>query len=455
MTNMPNPRELALDILMETEKDGAMSHLVIRQMLRKYQYLPKQDRSFITRLAEGTLENRLYIDTIIEQFSKTPLKKIKPFIKNDLRMGIYQILWLDRVPDSAACNEAVKLAAKRGFATLKGYVNGVLRSVARQKESLLPENLKDKYSEDMETYLSLRYSVPVWIIKDWKKSYAYDTIESVLEGMSEPMPVTIRLQDEEVRAQEILDSLAQQGCTVVPLETLPQLYYLSGYDYLESLQAFINGWIMVQDASSVLTGLVASPAEGSFVLDLCAAPGGKSIHMAHLMHGTGLVEARDVSWQKVAYIEENIARMHMTNMQVKVWDATVYDESVREKADLVLCDVPCSGLGVMGNKTDIKYHMTPDKQAELVTLQKQILKQAVSYIKPGGYLVYSTCTIHKEENEDMFHWLLKEYGLKPVSIEKELAALPECNTAKDGYQQLLPGVHKTAGFFISKLQKVT
>lgn len=453
MTEAPNPRELVLDILLETEKEENLSHLVIRQMLQKYQYMTKQDRAFITRLAEGTLENRLYIDTIISEYSKTPLNKLKPLIRNLLRMGIYQILWMDRVPDSAACNEAVKLASKRGFYQLKGYVNGVLRHIVRDKEQLLPEQLREKYADDPDKYLSLRYSIPQWIIKDWQKVYSYDIIEKIAQAMLETDATAVRFQTDKVSKDTIIHSLQSEGCQVMPCDAAEELFYIKGYDYLDGLYAFSQGWIIVQDLSSVLAGLTAAPQRENFVLDVCAAPGGKSIHMAYLMQNSGMVEARDISESKVAYIEENIQRMHMENIRTRVWDATVTDTAMLGKADIVLADVPCSGLGVMGNKTDIKYRMTKEKQMELVSLQKRILKTVVPYLKQGGYLVYSTCTINRQENEEIFEWLVREFGLKPVDISGVFKKLPACETASRGYQQLLPGIHGTAGFFISKLQK--
>ncbi len=453
MTDVPNPRALALDILTENEKEGAYSHLLIRQMLEKYQYLKKQDRALITRLAEGTIENRLYIDEILGTCSKLPVRKMKPVIRNILRMGVYQIIWLDRIPDSAACNEAVKLTEKRGFYQLKGFVNGILRRIVREKEQWAPEKLKERYADDPVQYLSLRYSVPEWLIKDWQTVYPYDIIETILQGMYAPAPTTVRLQTDFASEEEIIESLCADGCQTVRCEAADGVFYVSGYDHLEALKAFQNGWIMVQDASSVLAGLTAAPKAGNLVLDVCAAPGGKSLHAASLLRGTGMVEARDISEYKIAYLNENIRRMRLTNIRTKVWDAAVLDESMRERADIVIADLPCSGLGVLGNKSDLKYRMTAEKQTELVRLQKQILTTAAAYIKPGGYLVYSTCTINRRENEDMVFWMTRELGLTPVDISPVFANLPACTTAKDGYQQLLPGIHKTAGFFISKLRK--
>ncbi len=453
MTDIPNPRALALDILTENEKEGAYSHLLIRQMLEKYQYLKKQDRALITRLAEGTIENRLYIDVILDTCSKLPVRKMKPVIRNILRMGVYQIIWLDRIPDSAACNEAVKLTEKRGFHQLKGFVNGILRRIVREKAQWAPEKLKERYADDPVQYLSLRYSVPEWLIKDWQAVYPYDIIETILQGMYTPAPTTVRLQTDFASEEEILESLCADGCQTVRCEAADGVFYVSGYDHLEALKAFQNGWIMVQDASSVLAGLTAAPKAGDLVLDVCAAPGGKSLHAASLLRGTGMVEARDISEYKIAYLNENIRRMRLTNIRTKVWDAAVLDESMRERADIVIADLPCSGLGVLGNKSDLKYRMTAEKQTELVRLQKQILTAAAAYIKPGGYLVYSTCTINRRENENMVFWMTRELGLTPVDISPVFANLPACTTAKDGYQQLLPGIHKTAGFFISKLRK--
>lgn len=457
-----NARELTLDILYEILEKGGYSHVVLNQALSKYQYLEKQDRAFITRVTEGTLEYLIQIDYVLNQFSKTKVNKMKPLIRTLLRMSVYQILHMDRIPDSAVCNEAVKLAEKRRFQGLKGFVNGVLRNIAREKSNLT-------FPDD-----AVRYSMPSWLLEQWKKSYDDDTIRRMMEYFLSDRPVTVRCNlnqveqhlrtagDEttgseisrDVVMQSIIDSLERQGVFVTRSEYAKDILYLEHLDYLEALEAFQNGWIQVQDLSSSLVGLAASPKPGNLVLDVCGAPGGKSLHIADLLGGTGHVEVRDISDMKVAMIEENIERSGFTNISASVWDALEFDENFVEKADIVIADLPCSGLGIIGKKPDIKQKMTPQDLESLAELQKDMLSVVHRYVKPGGILVYSTCTIDHLENEDNVAWFLENYPFKPVNMEGRLGEKLKEETLKQGYIQILPGVHPCDGFFISVLQRV-
>ncbi len=461
MTDVGNSRELVLDILIEILEKGGPSHVVLRQALGKYQYLSKQDRAFITRVTEGTLEYLIQIDYILDSCSKTPVAKMKPVIRNILRMSVYQILYLDRIPDSAACNEAVKLAGKRHFQGLKGFVNGILRRISREKE---------KITESLPG-LSVRLSAPEWLTAMWNEELGKERTEEILKAFLRERPVTVRCNESLAGREEILKSLESQGVTCHALPSLPGVLELSGYDYLESLEAFQQGWIQVQDTSSVLAGLAAAPKKGSFVLDVCAAPGGKSIHAADLLAGTGMVEARDITEKKAALIEENVYRCGFSNIRTKVWDALVPDESVKAKADVVLADLPCSGLGIIGKKPDIKLRMTKESADSLASLQREILSVVWQYVKPGGILVYSTCTIHKAENQENAAWFLEHFPFVPVDLTERIGAFVQPvdlterigaygqsgalfqDSLKEGWVQLLPGSGPWDGFFFSVMQR--
>ena len=228
---------------------------------------------------------------------------------------------------------------------------------------------------------------------------------------------------------------------------------IDGYDYLEGLDAFRKGWIQVQDVTSAFVGEIASPEKDSYIIDVCAAPGGKSLHLADKLEGTGMVEARDLTYQKTALIEENMARCGVTNMKTLVWDALETDLSAMAKADLVIADLPCSGLGIIGRKPDIKYNMTPEKLEELAGLQREILSVVWQYVKPGGLLCYSTCTIDRLENQDNVAWLRDRFPLVPVDLTDRFGGLPQEPSLKDGWIQFLPGVHPYDGFFISVFRR--
>lgn len=434
---MVNTRELILGILLEVVENGNYSHLVIRSVLDKYQYLEKQERAFITRVSEGTIQMMIELDYIINQFSKVKVKKMKPVIRNILRMSVYQIKYMDAVPDSAACNEAVKLAGKKGFSSLKGFVNGVLRNISRGLSEL---SYPDEQTEPAVSY-SVKYSMPEWIVEQWIKDYGAETAIEVMEAFTKEAPITIRTNLNRITPKELEKRLTDEGVTVKKLEIggMDYAFMISGFDYLNGLKSFGEGLFYVQDISSMLVAESAAPKQGDYIIDVCAAPGGKSTHIAEMLSGTGMVEARDLTEYKIGLIEENIARHACTNMKAVQMDAAVYDEASKEKADIVIADLPCSGLGVLRKKTDIKYKMTPEKMASLVELQREMLHIVCNYVKKEGILVYSTCTIHRGENEENVKWFLENH--------KEFELLSQ--------QQIFPREEFGDGFFLAKMKKVT
>jgi len=433
MTNGVSVRELVLDILLEVNERDQYSHLVIRDVLNKYQYLEKQERAFLTRIAEGTIEHMLEMDFIINSFSKVKVNKMKPLIRNLLRMSVYQLKYMDSIPDAAVCNEAVKLARKRGFGQLRGFVNGVLRNIARELAHL---QYPDEKLEPVR-FLEVTYSVPAWMAEQWMKDFGYEQTKGICASFLQERPITIRTNLTKTTPEELKGKLEKEGVTVKAIEKLPYAFEISGYDYLQALESFEQGLFYVQDISSMMVAEIAVPEKGSYIIDVCAAPGGKSSHLAEKMSGMGMVEARDLTEYKVSLIEENIERHGLENMRAVQMDATVFDAESEEKADVLICDLPCSGLGVMGKKTDIRYKMTAEKQQDLVQLQRQILDTVHTYVKKGGTLVYSTCTIHKEENQGNVEWFIAKY--------------PEFEVLSS--EQMFPGGEYHDGFFIAKLRR--
>ena len=448
MTKAVNERELVLGILLEITKNGEHEHIILRNTLSKYQYLEKRERAFITRVVEGTLEHMIEIDYIINQFSKVKVNKMKPVIRTIIRSAVYQILYMDSVPNSAVCNEAVKLAAKRGFVNLKGFVNGVLRNIDRNVS-----NIQYPGRENMLEYMSIKYSMPMWILEKWQKSYDLETMEKMLQGFLEEKETTIRCNLHRISKEELIQKLREEQVTVKEHPYLDYALEISGYDYLGDLESFEDGDFQVQDLSSMLVAEVAEPKEGDSVIDVCAAPGGKSLHIADKLRGTGHVEARDLTDYKVELIWDNIERAQVENMEAVKQDALVFDEASEEKAEIVIADLPCSGLGVIGKKADIKYNMTEPLQEELEKLQREILSVVHRYVKPGGTLVYSTCTINEGENIENVRWFLSQYPeFEQVSVESVLCDALK-GSVKDGCLQLLPGIHESDGFFIAKFHK--
>lgn len=450
MTEMINLREIVLSTLIEILEEEKYSHVVLREVLEKYQYLEKRERSFISRTVHGTLENLIQIDYIIERFSTISVADMKPVIRTILRMSVCQMKYMDSIPNSAACNEGVKLTQRRGFYNLKGFVNGVLRSVSKNlKMVTYPEA-----GEHPLEYLSITYSMPEWILKEWLEVYDFETVEKICKDTHEVKMTSIRCNLDKVSKEEIIKSLKKQRITVKEVPYLDYALEIGDYNYIKAVDAFKNGWFQVQDVSSMLVAEIAAPKWGDYCIDVCAAPGGKSLHLADMLKGSGYVEARDLTEYKVQLMQENIQRIGNINMSAKVMDATVPDPDSVEKADIVIADVPCSGLGVIGKKADIKYKMTPTKQAEIVKLQRKILDTVQSYVKKGGVLIYSTCTIAPAENQYNVKWFLENYPFRLESIDPYICDELKGKTTQAGYLQLLPGVNESDGFFIARLKRI-
>lgn len=455
-TQTANGRELVLDILMTVARQQEYSHIVIRSVLEKYDYLEAREKGFIKRLAEGTLERQIQLDDMLNRVSSVKVNKMKPLIRCLLRMSVYQMMFMDSVPDSAVCNEAVKLAKKRGFGSLTGFVNGVLRNLGRRKAELMMPAGDPESAE----YLSVKYSMPRWIVDKWIAEQGRERTERILTGLLVERPVTVRADSRLTTPEyETLKSeLESDGVTVHDSGILPCAWYLENTEGLKRLHAFASGKLKAQDVSSMLAVMAADIHAGDLVVDVCAAPGGKTFFASELAGTDGHVISRDVSEYKLSLLQESKDNFCAENVEIQMWDGREYDEKLEEKADVVLADVPCSGLGVIGRKKDIKYRVTPESIASLPKLQKEILTNAQRYVRPGGVLLFSTCTINKEENEEILSWLLSEFPFHAESIafripECILREEPERESAGNGYLQLLPGIHGTDGFFLARLVK--
>lgn len=445
MADRVQMREVALDTLMDMEKNHKLSHVAMGETLLRYQFVPKQDRAFFTSLCEGVMERRIYLDYVLDQFSRTKMKKCKPLIRNLLRLTAYQILFM-HVPDAAACNEAVRLAKKRGFRNLSGFVNGVLRALIRSKESIsLPDQKKEPLS-----YLSVRYSMPEWLVDLLDRQYGRTKTEKMLEAFLQVRPMTIRACLAKTTPEALRQSLETAGVMVNEGEYFPFAFQISGFNYLQKIPAFREGLFVVQDESSMFPVYLADIQEGDHVLDVCAAPGGKSFHAADYVGKKGKVIARDLTEYKTDLLQENKDRMQYEQVTIAQWDAREMDERLRESMDVVLADLPCSGLGIMGRKNDIKYHISQKQMDELVILQREILSVVWQYVRPGGKLIFSTCTLNQKENEENVRWIEENTPLRAVSIESRLPERLRGRTGEEGFLQLIPGVDDCDGFFAAK-----
>ena len=445
-------REAAVMLAEKILDEQEYGHTALRSFLDGAAWMDRQDRAFLTRMVNGTVERRLFLDYAIDQVSKVKTEKMKPFIRAVLRISAYQIFFMDGVADRAACNEAVNLVKKSKFRNLSGFVNGVLRSLIREKEAILDlSRIPDKTRA-----MSLAYSMPEWIIKEWRGMFSDDVTERMLKSFSGESPVAVRVNTSLAQVSQVRESLASQGAKGEAGPYFPTNLILSGFSRLEELECFRKGWIQVQDTSSQLVGYLAAPGEGSQVIDVCAAPGGKALHAADLLRGTGKVTACDLSEEKVRLIRDNVRRIGFRNIEPVVHDALRKNPAWAETADLVIADLPCSGLGVMGRKPDIRYRMTKEQIRALQKLQREMLSVVSGYVKPGGRLIFSTCTVTREENAENVRWIRENLPFQPMDLS---AALPEAlkteiDTAGEGYVQLLPGIHPCDGFFVSMFRKL-
>ena len=452
-------RSVALDCLMLTAEERRFSHTVLNDAREKYAWMSEEDRAFFGRLFHGTLEYLYQADRILDRRSSVRTGKMKPVIRNILRMGVYQILYMDRVPDRAAISEAVKLTEKRGLRGLKGFVNAVLRRVSAEREEILQELSR---TED----LSYKYSVPAWMAELFVSAMGKETACEAMQSFLSPGISWVRISGGGLPPQETAGELAEQE--YVRAELCPDVWHAASGAGLP-LKLLEQGAVYVQDLSSALAVRAAAPAPGETVVDLCAAPGGKSIAAAGLMEGKGRVLSFDLTDRKTEQIRQNAERCGFGNMiRAEAADALVLKEDLRETADLVIADLPCSGLGVLGQKPDIKLNADPGGLKTLASLQRDILKNAAQYVKPGGRLLFSTCTVNPGENEENRAWFLREHPeFSPADLRERLPELAAAEKAavsggkirkeslSEGYITLIPGVYPCDGFFFSLFMKRT
>ena len=437
-------RQLALEAMTAVMDNGEYCDKVLHRILEQQTGLDRRDRAFLMRLVEGTIERCVEIDYVIDRYSKLPVAKQKPMVRQILRLAVYQIMYMDQVPDSAACNEAVRLACTNHLIPLKGFVNGVLRNVVRFHE----DTPYPKAKENLVRHLSVWYSMPEWIVTRFMEQYGPQQTEAILRSfLDEERGISLRCNLSRASKEDIVASLRKQGVTVEEGRLFPNALRIRDYGRLNELEAFEKGWVQVQDESSLIVGEAAPVNEDSVVIDVCAAPGGKSIHIADKMHGEGLIRACDLTKEKVTLIRQNLIRTGFHNVKLKKHDAMEFIPEWEETADL-----PCSGLGVIGHKADIKYKTKPEDIRALAVQQRKILKNVYRYLKPGGTLLYSTCTVDRAENEENANWILEKLPFHKKEIAGRLPGSLQADCWGNQIQ-LLPGIHGCDGFFLAAFEK--
>lgn len=439
-------REIALQALLRVNVDQGYSNLVLDHLLSGAE-LDARDTAFASALFYGVLERRITLDYILSVYSKTPLSKLSALVTELLRMGTYQLLFMDKVPPSAAVNETVRLAHGHRQSKASGFINGILRNIARTKGSLAREH--PPFST--KKALSLRYSCPEWLVKLWLTSYGETHTEALLEAAFGRPPLTARVNPLKTTPEMLAKEFSAQGIAAEPVKGLKNALRLEGLGSIEENSLYRNGFFHIQDTASQLCCEMLNPQPGERILDVCAAPGGKSFTIAELMNNEGEVLSFDLHAQKVNLIQKGAERLGLTCIAAGVRDAKAPSE-VLEGADRVLCDVPCSGLGILRRKPEIRYK-SADLLDRLPDLQYLILCKSAELVKPGGRLVYSTCTLNPAENTLLAERFLKEhndFAPSPLLLPDGMPRLPG---EEAHLVTLMPHLHGTDGFFFASFQK--
>lgn len=441
---MTSAREIAVNTVIQVFENKAYSNIALNKNLNESN-LSEKDRGLATELVYGTIKYRYSIDKILKTFLEKKFDKTDKYILNLLRVCIYQLRYLDKIPEFAAVNEGVNLAKKNISLGASKLVNGVLRNYIRDKE-------KKYYDEsNLSEKLAFIYSYPQWMVKLFISQYGEEMGEKILEGLNKRPSVTLRVNSIKADYEEVIRGLKELGYNVEEGVICPEAIRIVRGSSVEENQMFREGILTVQDESAMLVAPAMDLEDGMTVLDLCSAPGGKTTHIAELMNNTGKVYGFDIFEHKLKLIKSNADRLGLKIIELGILDATVKEEKLKDLGDRVLIDVPCSGLGIIRKKPEIKYTKKEKELKDIVAIQRKIMENAVEYVKEDGILLYSTCTINKDENENNIQWFLnkfKEFKIEPLNFGKV-----ENLIYNNGCVTVLPNENMD-GFFIAKLRKV-
>ena len=425
---MPNPRKSAGKALIKVESDGGFSNLVIDNVI-KQDGLVGADSALATALFYGVLDRKITIDYILSKYSKQPIKKLPYYVAAALRIGVFQLLYMDKIPPFAAINESVNLVKRSKNSNSSGYVNAVLRNVDREGKGCLPD-------DDSVKSISICYSFPEWIVSRFVNQFGTEKAKEIFTEMLKKSDVYLRVNNTKISADELILKLHDEGVEIEKTDINNSIKVISQSGAIDGLSAYKNGYFHVQDLSSQICVASLDLSDNMRVLDICAAPGGKTFTASEIMNGTGEIVSCDLYEHRIKLISSGAKRLSLDNIKTFVADASVYNSEMGE-FDRVLCDAPCSGLGIMGRKPDIKYK-NEDEIKDLPEIQYNILTNAAKYVKPNGKIVYSTCTILREENEDVFD--------RFISLNPHFKAIST--------QTILPSEKGGDGFFIAVAERI-
>ncbi len=442
-------RFIAMKVLFEINEKKAYSNIAIQRNIDKS--ISSLDESLVRELVYGVIENKIYIDWVINQFSKIKFNRISPKIREILRIGVYQIIFMDKIPDSAACNEAVNIVKKVSHKGAVGYVNGILRNISRKKQEIkLP-----KKHDDVVNYLSIKYSHPIWMVNRWIKEFGEEFTENLCRANNLSPRLNIRVNTLKIDREELIKILRNKNLVVEKTRYSHDGIIITNPKRITELNEFRDGYFTIQDESSMLVAQIMNPLEGSRVIDLCSAPGGKTTHIAQKMNNKGLIIARDIYNHKLKLVENNCERLGIDIIKTQNFDALKFDKDLEGKMDYCLVDVPCTGLGLIRRKPEIKWNKKEEDIKNIVEIQYKILENGSKYLRQGGILIYSTCTIEKHENiQNVNRFLQNNKKFKLLPFDDIVDIKTYIKEYKEGYIQLFSNIHKTDGFFIAKMIKI-
>ncbi|OWR28780.1 16S rRNA (cytosine(967)-C(5))-methyltransferase [Saccharibacillus sp. O23] len=440
-------REVALNVLAGVDEGGAYSNLLLNRSLQQAELSPA-DTGLATELVYGTIARQATLDYFLDRFIKSGVKRLNPWVRALLRMSLYQIRYLDRIPPHAAVNEAVEIAKKRGHEGIASMINGVLRSILREGEALtLPQDLPTAER------IALEHSHPLWLVERWIAQYGEETAEAVCAANNQPPKVSIRVNPLRVERDELLRELEAEGREARASELSPQGIVVESGGNMANDGLYRDGRYSIQDESSMLVAEALDPQPGMSVLDCCAAPGGKTAHIAEKMGDKGRIVANDLHEHKQKLIQEQTERLGLTSVESSVGDALALKDRYEPASfDRVLLDAPCSGFGVIRRKPDLRWAKTPEDAASIAKLQRQMLNAVSGLVKPGGILVYSTCTIEREENQRAVAEFLRDHA-EFVDEPFEVPALENQPQVGGAGVQILPNQFGSDGFYIARLRR--
>lgn len=441
-----NYRVSVIESLKKILRDKSYSNLVINNDIKNIEH---KYNSIYRKSVLGVVENLLFIDWVINHMSKTKTKKMETEVLFTLRLAVYQLFFLENSYDNIIVNESVEHIKQKGNIRTSKFVNAVLRNIIRNKDNIISDMNKLPYKE----FLGVKYSYPEWLVSKWIEEFGKDKIEKVLIANNSEAPLTIRVNTLKISIENLMDILKNKGLIVRKCRYLDKGLIIDNPSDIDKSEEYKNGLFSIQSESSMLAGQVLNPKANSLLIDLCAAPGGKSLNAAEMMEDTGKIISRDIYDNKISLIKNEKMRLGIKNIFAETYDATMLDNDLIERANYCIVDVPCTGLGIIRRKPEIKYNKLESDLDDIQKIQYKILENASKYLKINGELVYSTCTVNKTENINIIKKFLKN-NKKFIAVDISEQTKNAFDTASKGYVEIYPHLHFMDGFFIAKLKRL-